>query len=164
MTKKQKTRPQRSLWVQAATAAAVAASIDPERVLSRSREKAVTRARWAAWAAIVATGRYSVAGLAQVCGWDHSSILHGLKMLRRENALASATTVMRLDLPKPAGQPSEPPTVPGPAERRWQKADCIGRGHDSSHNFRTSSRSDALATWWPEFSAAKKHLLAVLGD
>ena len=160
MSKAQKVRPPKYVWLQYATEAAVAADIHPERVLTHCRDKASTRARWAAWAAILATGRYTVAGLAKVCGWHHTSILYGLKMIRRsENISAPAKTVADIELPKPLRQLGKPPTAPNLTERNWQKADRIGREHDAFRNFRMSSRSDELSAWWPEFSAAKKKII-----
>ncbi|MBU6427364.1 hypothetical protein KGQ27_04010 [Patescibacteria group bacterium] len=160
MSKAQKVRPPKYVWLQYATEAAVAADIHPERVLTHFRDKASTRARLAAWAAILATGRYTVAGLAKVCGWHHTSILYGLKMIRRsENISAQAKTVADIELPKPLRQLEKPPTAPNLTEWNWQKSDRVGREHDAFRNFRTSSRSDELSAWWPEFSAAKKKII-----
>ena len=77
---------------------------------------------------------------------------------RGENISAPAKTVANIELPKPLRQLEKPPTAPNLTERNWQKSDRVGREHDAFRNFRTSSRSDELSAWWPEFSAAKKKL------
>ena len=163
MSKAQKVRPPKYVWLQYATEAAVAADIHPERVLTHCRDKASTRARWAAWAAILATGRYTVAGLAKVCGWHHTSILYGLKMHRHgENISAQAKTVADIELPKPLRQLEN---------RRQRQISRNGTGKNPTAlgasmmrsaifaHLRTSSRSDELSAWWPEFSAAKKKII-----
>lgn len=44
----------------------------------RDRSTAISRARWAAWAECRARG-YSLLVIAALGGWDHTSVMHGIR-------------------------------------------------------------------------------------
>lgn len=76
--------PTKGEWIAAATRAALAAGINPTHVMRGSCQRSHVRARWAAWKAILDQNpNYSIKGLSVVSGFDHSTLLHGMKRLKQ---------------------------------------------------------------------------------
>ncbi len=74
--------PSKSAWLKAVEMASYDAWILPEWILDGRRHKRVVRARWAAWRYLRDMNpNYSVAGMARTTGYDHTTILWGLKRL-----------------------------------------------------------------------------------
>lgn len=66
-------------WVEIATQHALEAGLSPGEFLAGCKLRRASKARWRAWRAILDRDhRYSVAGVARVSGFDHTSVLHGL--------------------------------------------------------------------------------------
>lgn len=77
--------PPNRVWIAAARQAAREAGVRPSLVLGDCRSRNACRARWVAWKRILdGNPRYSIAGLARVAGWDHSSILYAMRRLAGE--------------------------------------------------------------------------------
>jgi len=77
-----KMAPTREAWIRAATEAATEAGVCPVAVMAGVGTKAVQRARWAAWRAIMANDpSRSFLGLADVSGFHHTTILNALGRL-----------------------------------------------------------------------------------
>jgi len=74
-----KTRPSKSSWVAAATLAAEREGVSVCAVLAGSRKAAAVRARWSAWAAMMENSRHSLPQMAEVTGFDHTTIMYGLR-------------------------------------------------------------------------------------
>lgn len=73
-------QPPDSLWVAVATEAAKRHRIKPSYLLAGARAHRVSRARHEAWATFVAQHpEYSIAGLARTSGFNHTSVLAGIK-------------------------------------------------------------------------------------
>lgn len=69
-------------WIAAATEQAKLAEIHPSLLLGGCRKHKVARARWAAFKQVLDNNpRLSIKRLAETSGFDHTSILHGLKRL-----------------------------------------------------------------------------------
>lgn len=82
-----KNTPSIAEWRIAATRKAMEAKVRPEAVLGKDRERAVARARWAAWRELLDSDpNYSMAGLERVTGCDRASIMYGLKRLNGASA------------------------------------------------------------------------------
>lgn len=79
--------PSEQEWIAIATRHAEEARIKPSKLLAGCRTKPACIARWKAWEAVLASNdNYSIAGVARVSGFDHSSIIHGLKRLEAMRA------------------------------------------------------------------------------
>lgn len=75
--------PSKDEWVQIASQKAREARIRPSDVLAGCRYPAAVRARWEAWDEVLGLNpHYSIAGVARVSGFDHTTILNGLSRLR----------------------------------------------------------------------------------
>ena len=75
--------PTEGEWLGAATRAALASGINVKHVLSGSRQRAHVRARWRAWKALLdGNPQFSMKGVAAISGFDHTSVMNGLKRLR----------------------------------------------------------------------------------
>ena len=72
-------RPTEAQWVEVATRHAMMAGLPPGPLLGGDRKRKYVVVRWAAWREILATGRYSINGLARTSGYNHATILNGLK-------------------------------------------------------------------------------------
>lgn len=74
-------------WLEAANEQAKAAEIHPSLVLGGCRKHKVARARWHAFKQVLdANPRLSIKRLADTAGFDHTSVLHGLKRLSGASA------------------------------------------------------------------------------
>lgn len=75
-------RPSKAEWVATATRKAQEARIPASHVLGGAKHRKAVKARWEAWRDILDGNRdYSINGVATVSGFDHTSILHGMKRL-----------------------------------------------------------------------------------
>ena len=81
-------KPSRQKWVTAATEAAKDAWIPVGWVLSGKKLRPAVLARWTAWKALADEGRYSISGIGQVSGHDHTSVLHGIRRLKENIPIA----------------------------------------------------------------------------
>jgi hypothetical protein len=83
MTLKETTTPTEGEWLGAAAKASLAAGINVRHVLSGSRQRSHVQARWAAWRALLdGNPQFSMKGVGEASGFDHSSVLHGMRRLR----------------------------------------------------------------------------------
>jgi hypothetical protein len=74
-------------WLAIATKQAIAANVKPSKLLAGCRTKKACVARWKAWKEILASNdNYSIAGVARVAGYDHSSVIHGVRRLESMGA------------------------------------------------------------------------------
>jgi hypothetical protein len=81
---KAKPRPTEEIWIEAATYHARSDRLKPAYVLGGRTYQRCVRARWRAWRDVLASNpKFSVLGLAQVSGFDHSTILNGLRKLQQ---------------------------------------------------------------------------------
>lgn len=79
-----KTEPSRESWIDAATGAAAAFGLRPSDVLGGKLGAKYAKARSIAWQAVLeAFPKVSVAGLARVSGYNHTSILSSIGTLKR---------------------------------------------------------------------------------
>jgi hypothetical protein len=77
--------PPLHVWISAATCAAQEAGIKPGAIIGGSMQKNVCMARWMAWKRLLDSNpRYSLAGLARVSGWHHTTIMYGMRRLAGE--------------------------------------------------------------------------------
>ena len=61
------------------------ARVGAREIMGYNPSQNVVWARWTAWKRLLDEyPQYSIAGLARVSGWDHTTILHGLKRLSGE--------------------------------------------------------------------------------
>ena len=80
--KQRLTEPSREHWINAAKMAAALENVSFKEIILGERRHAIARARWRAFKAVLDTDkRASIAGLARVSGFDHTTILHGLGRL-----------------------------------------------------------------------------------
>lgn len=85
--RKERHEPPDVVWIAAATEAAREGRLSPGKVLSGDKQPKYCEARWRAWKSVLAIDPvYSVGGLARVSGWNHTSILAGLKRLKEIDA------------------------------------------------------------------------------
>ncbi len=74
-------------WRATAFQVAQEAGISESIILCGTSRKAA-RARWVAWQRILAENpQISILGLARICGFDHTTILHGLARISGDTAL-----------------------------------------------------------------------------
>lgn len=79
--------PSRQEWIDAARQAAKEAEVSHREILVGERKHRVARARWRAFQAILEQNpKLSVAGVGRISGFDHTTILHGLKRLEELRA------------------------------------------------------------------------------
>lgn len=81
LTVSQVNRPSYEEWAAVARRKALEADVCPNGILTKTREKPVTRARWLAWAEILENPKYSIAGLAATSGYASQTIQYGLARL-----------------------------------------------------------------------------------
>ncbi len=79
--------PSRQTWIECANQAADAAGIDVAHLLAGVKSKEVVRARQEALAAVMRKKNYSIAGLARVSGFHHSTVLSNLRRLSKNQAV-----------------------------------------------------------------------------
>jgi len=83
MTLKETTTPTEGEWLGAAARASIQANIHVKHILSGSRIRSHVRARWAAWRALLDSNQqFSMKGVGEVSGFDHSSVMNGMQRLR----------------------------------------------------------------------------------
>lgn len=76
----QRYEPSKQEWIAAATLAAQEGRVSPSDVMAGVIRPNITAARWRAWKALLeANPKLSVAGVARVSGFDHSSLLHSFR-------------------------------------------------------------------------------------
>lgn len=74
--------PSRTTWIATAATVAREEGIPVGAIVGGGQTKPVWRARWKAWKAVLdKNADYSVAGLARISGWHHTTILSGLRRL-----------------------------------------------------------------------------------
>lgn len=74
--------PSKEAWIRAATIHANAARVRPSDVMAGRCYRAACNARWLAWRDLATTyPGISIAGIGRISGFDHTSVLHGLKRL-----------------------------------------------------------------------------------
>lgn len=75
-------QPEADVWIAAATKQANYLKVPLNQVLGYNPSRKASRARWKAWKAVLDSDpRYSIAGLARVSGFNHSSLMYGLSRL-----------------------------------------------------------------------------------
>lgn len=81
--------PPASEWIRVATQCAILAGACPKRVISGERTGALSRVRWRAFRHLLDSNpNWSAAGLGRVSGFDHTSILRGMRRLETLEAAA----------------------------------------------------------------------------
>lgn len=91
LTKAEAGTPTKGEWLGAAARAAVAANLDPVHILRGARDKPYVLARWKAWRLILDENPgYTIKGVAAVSGHDHTTILHGLRELKKLEPIAGS--------------------------------------------------------------------------
>jgi hypothetical protein len=83
---KGKGRPARSLYENTLRSAADTAGIKMTDALGCSRKRSIVHVRWRAWTELYQTGRYSLTGIGFVGGYDHTTILNGIRRLEAQAA------------------------------------------------------------------------------
>lgn len=84
LTQEQAGTPTKGEWLGAATRAAMATNLDPVHILRGARDKPYVLARWKAWRMILDENPdYTVNGVAAISGHDHTTVLHGLRELKK---------------------------------------------------------------------------------
>lgn len=74
--------PPQEIWTAAATQAATEAGVPLAQVVGPFKNRKAATARWRAWKHVLDQNpQYSIAGLGRASGWDHSSIIWGLRRL-----------------------------------------------------------------------------------
>lgn len=74
--------PTKQQWIDVATEKAHEAGVSAVRLMAGKSHKPITHARWRAFKAILERNPYlSIAGVARVAGFDHTTVLNGLKRL-----------------------------------------------------------------------------------
>ncbi len=82
-----KVRPSYRSWFDAACIAARDHDVLVARVVGNCRRKSTTKARWAAWHALVTKNpNYSINQIAKVGGFDHTSVLHAMRRIAEGGA------------------------------------------------------------------------------
>ncbi len=76
------TKPSRARYIAILTEECLAASVPLHEALSRSRRQLVVYPRWRTWRRLRAMN-FSLPGIGQVAGVDHSSVHHGLARLKQ---------------------------------------------------------------------------------
>lgn len=95
-----------SLWLTTAIAEAHSAKIPLAAMLNGDRHWAAVLARWRAWKQILDKDPdYSIKSLATACGYDHTTILYGLKRLAEGCCERDKPTAM------PPNRPAKPINV-----------------------------------------------------
>lgn len=75
-------QPSKQDWIKAATDQAIKAKVRPSDVMAGSRTRAISFARWRAWKAVLDENPHvSIAGVARISGFDHTSVLNGIARL-----------------------------------------------------------------------------------
>ena len=75
--------PPAELWTSIAIEEAVRAFLPPNAVLNGDKRHRASLARWRAWKRLLdMPENFTIAGVARVSGWDHTTILYGLKRLK----------------------------------------------------------------------------------
>jgi hypothetical protein len=75
--------PSAKVWIRVASEEAVAAGLDPVRLMAGDKARPYVKARWRAWARLREENpRYSLIGIGRRTGHDHSSVRYGLLRLR----------------------------------------------------------------------------------
>lgn len=78
-------------------AAATEHSLRPDDMMSRSRGQILAHARFEAWVVARAGFGYSLSQIARPWGYDHTSILHGLRvMVERRNDPSTLHRLVRI--------------------------------------------------------------------
>ena len=75
-------RPSDDEWWDAAIDAAVAAGLPPSKVMSPCRDRQLVQTRWRAWRALHERG-FSMSGIAYTAGFDHTTVMHGFRQLKK---------------------------------------------------------------------------------
>ena len=75
-------------WFAIASQMALEAKIRPAAVLGWDMSRKACAARWKAWAAILQSGQYTIAGVARTSGVHHTSILNALKRMEKAKSVA----------------------------------------------------------------------------
>lgn len=82
VSRKERFQPTDEEWHRIASEEAAKANIRIAHVVGPSNVRAHAQARWRAWRRILDENPHcSIAGVARVSGWDHTSLLSGLKRL-----------------------------------------------------------------------------------
>lgn len=75
--------PSKEVWITAATLEAQKRSLKPHEVMAGyPRTHAHVAARWAAWASLLETDRYSIAGVGKTSGFNHASVIWAMRRLK----------------------------------------------------------------------------------
>lgn len=82
--RRQRGVPPRRLYIAALQVAADANGVGMDAALGCSRKKNLVRARWQAWTTLYEMGKFSTTGIGFVAGYDHTTILSGMRRLREQ--------------------------------------------------------------------------------
>jgi hypothetical protein len=75
-------QPSKRLWINTVTQEALAAGKSPVEVMAGTIRRGVTQVRWRAWCRLMSANEgYSMKGIANVSGFDHTSIRFGVARL-----------------------------------------------------------------------------------
>lgn len=91
-----KIRPGKETIAAVVTIAAHAMGITPARVMSRSRERPAAHARFICYALLRDHRRYSLPGIGQAFGVDHTTVINGLHSIAMRPDLLMKTDAARL--------------------------------------------------------------------
>lgn len=80
-----KGKPPRELWMALVYTESAWGHISPVTVFARDRRREPARVRFRAWRACRLFG-YSLPGIGAISGYDHTSVLSGIRRLAREDA------------------------------------------------------------------------------
>ena len=75
-------QPPEHEWLATASQIAQEANIRPASVVGWDMSRQASQARWKAWAAMLQSGKYTIAGIARTSGVHHTSILHAMKKMK----------------------------------------------------------------------------------
>jgi hypothetical protein len=86
MASNNRTQPSARRWQVVATQEAVAAGLDPVKLMAGVITRGYPQARWRAWARLRAENpRYSLIGIGRVSGYHWASVIYGLRRQHGES-------------------------------------------------------------------------------